>query len=48
MRGKLMPSVAATDLLAGLLQRVVAPDAPSALAKILRWLAPLSTLTESR
>ena len=45
LRGKLLPPVAVTDLPAGLLQRVVATDA---LATIMRWLAPLSTLTESR
>ena len=48
LRGKLLPPVAATELPAGLLQRAVAVDAPSALALLLRWLAPLSTLTEGR
>ena len=48
LRGKLLPPVAATELPAGLLQRVVATDVPGALVTILRWLAPLSTLTEGR
>ncbi len=48
LRGRLLPPLAATDLPAGLLQRVVAADAPAAMAMILRWLAPLSTFTEGR
>lgn len=48
LRGRLLPPVAATDLPGGLLWRVVAPDAPSVLATLLRWLAPLSTCTEGR
>ena len=48
LRGKLLPPLAATDLPAGFLHRVVAVDTPTAMAIILRWLAPLSTLTEGR
>ena len=48
LRGKLLPPLAASALPAGLLQRVVAVDTPTAMAMILRWLAPLSTLTEAR
>jgi hypothetical protein len=48
LRGKLLPPLAATELPAGLLQRVVAVDVPTAMAMILRWLAPLSTVTEGR
>jgi len=48
LRGKLLPPLAAAELPAGLLQRVVALDTPTAMAMILRWLAPLSTLTEER
>ena len=48
LRGKLLPPLAATDLPAGFLHRVVAVDTPTAMAMILRWLAPLSTLTEGR
>lgn len=48
LRGKLLPPLAASELPAGLLQRVVAVDTPTAMAMILRWLAPLSTLTEAR
>jgi hypothetical protein len=48
LRGKLLPPLAATELPAGFLQRVVAVDVPTAMAMILRWLAPLSTVTEGR
>ena len=48
LRGKLLPPLAASELPAGFLQRVVAVDAPTAMAMILRWLAPLSTVTEGR
>jgi hypothetical protein len=48
LRGKLLPPLAASELPAGLLQRVVAVDAPTTMAMILRWLAPLSTVTEGR
>jgi hypothetical protein len=48
LRGKLLPPLATSELPAGLLQRVVAVDAPAAMAMILRWLAPLSTVTEGR
>jgi hypothetical protein len=48
LRGKLLPPLATVELPAGFLQRVVAVDTPTAMAMILRWLAPLSTLTEAR
>jgi hypothetical protein len=48
LRGKLLPPLAATELPAGFLPRVVAVDVPTAMAMILRWLAPLSTITEGR
>jgi hypothetical protein len=48
LRGKLLPPLAASELPAGLLQRVVAVDIPTAMAIVLRWLAPLSTVTEGR
>lgn len=48
LRGKLLPPLAASELPAGLLQRVVAVDTPTAMAIVLRWLAPLSTVTEGR
>jgi len=48
LRGRLLPPVAASELPGGLLQRVVAVDACSAMAMVLRWLAPLSTCTEGR
>ena len=48
LRGKLLPPLAVTDLPGGFLLRVAALDAPSAMAMILRWLAPLSTLSEGR
>ena len=48
LRGKLLPPLAAAELPAGLLQHVVAVDTPTAMAMILRWLAPLSTVTEGR
>lgn len=48
LRGKLLPPLAASELPAGLLQRVVAVDTPTAMAMILCWLAPLSTVTEGR
>ena len=48
LRGKLLPPLAVTELPAGFLQRVVAVDVPTAMAMILRWLAPLSTVTEGR
>ena len=48
LRGRLLPALAAADLPGGLLQRAVASDAPQAMAMIMRWLAPLSTLSEGR
>ena len=48
LRGKLLPPLAASELPAGLLQRVLTGDTPTAMAMILRWLAPLSTVTEGR
>lgn len=48
LRGRFLPVVAAADLPGALLARVVAVDEGEAVAKILGWLAPLSTLTEGR
>jgi hypothetical protein len=48
LRGRLLPPLAASELPAGLLLRVVADGVPHTLATILRWLAPLSTITEGR
>ena len=48
LRGKLLPPLAATELPAGFLRRVVAVDVPTAMAMILRWLAPLSPVPEGR
>ena len=48
LRGRLLPPVAAGDLPGGLLRRAVADDERGAMAMLMRWLAPLSTLTESR
>jgi hypothetical protein len=48
LRGRLMPPVAARDLPSALLGRAVADDECGVMVMILRWLAPLSTLTESR
>jgi len=48
LRGRLLPPVAASDLPGELLVRVVADDRSGAMAMILRWLAPLSTISEGR
>ena len=48
LRGRLFPPVAASDLPGELLIRVVAADRSTAMATILRWLAPLSTISEGR
>jgi len=48
LRGRFLPPVAPSDLPGELLHRVVADDKRGAMAMIMRWLAPLSTLTEGR
>jgi hypothetical protein len=48
LRGRFLPPIATSDLPGELLVRVVAEDQRGAMAVILRWLAPLSTLTEGR
>ena len=48
LRGRFLPPVATSDLPCELLRRVVADEPRGAVAMIMRWLAPLSTLTESR
>ena len=48
LRGRLLPPLAASELPGELLCRVVADDDRSLMAMIMRWLAPLSTLTEGR
>lgn len=47
LRGRFMPTVAESTLPGGLLDRAVGDDKRVVLAKVLRWFAPLSTLTES-
>ncbi|MCR4299844.1 MAG: hypothetical protein NUV75_14035 [Gallionella sp.] len=46
--GRFLPPVTTSDLPGELLKRVVADDVRSAMVMIMRWLAPLSTLTEAR
>ena len=48
LRGRFLPPVATSDLPGELILRVVAVDKRDAMAMIMRWLAPLSTLTEGR
>lgn len=48
LRGRFVPPVAVSDLPGELLVRAVADDRRGAMAMIMRWLAPLSTLTEGR
>jgi len=48
LRGRFLPPIATSDLPGELLVRVVADDQRGAMAVIMRWLAPLSTLTEER
>ena len=48
LRGRFLPPVASSDLPGELLLRVVADAKRDAMAMIMRWLAPLSTLTEAR
>jgi hypothetical protein len=48
LRGRLLPPVAASELPGELLSRAVADDERGVMAMILRWIAPLSTLTEGR
>lgn len=48
LRGRLLPPVAASELPGELLHRAIADDERGVMAMIMRWLAPLSTLTEGR
>ena len=48
LRGRFLPPVATSDLPGELLRRVVADEPRGAMVMIMRWLAPLSTLTECR
>jgi hypothetical protein len=48
LRGRFLPPVATSDLPGELLVRVVAEGPRGAMAMVMRWLAPLSTLTEDR
>lgn len=48
LRGRFLPPVAVSDLPGALLVRAVADDRRGAMTIMMRWLAPLSTLTEGR
>jgi hypothetical protein len=48
LRGRFVPPVAAGNLPSSLLERAVTDDRRGAMAMMMRWLAPLSTLTEGR
>ena len=48
LRGRFLPPVATRDLPGELLNRVVANQPRDAMAMMMRWLAPLTTLTEGR
>jgi hypothetical protein len=48
LRGRFMPPVQAIDLPGELLRRALPADGRGAMTAVLRWLAPLSTLTEGR
>ncbi|MEI6722342.1 MAG: hypothetical protein WCO67_16375 [Betaproteobacteria bacterium] len=48
LRGRFLPPVATSDLPGELLVRAVADDRRGAMVMMMRWLAPLSTLTEGR
>lgn len=48
LSGRFLPPIVAKDLPGALLCRAVAADEVSTLAAVMRWLAPLSTITESR
>lgn len=43
-----MPPIAAQDLPGALLGRAMAVGDANVLAQVMRWLAPLSTITEGR
>ncbi len=46
LNGRFLPPIAAPELPHALLRRVVAADDAGVLAAVMRWLAPLSTITE--
>lgn len=48
LRGRFLPPVVASDLPGDLLRRAVADDERGVMAKVMHWLAPLSTQTEGR
>lgn len=48
LSGRFLPPIAAQDLPGALLRRAVASDDASVLTAVMRWLAPLSTITEGR
>ena len=48
LRGRFMPPVAAHSLPGELLQRTQTPLLQDSMTQVMRWLAPLSTLTEGR
>ena len=48
LRGRFLPPVAQSDLPGELLRRAVAKDECGVMAAVMRWIAPLSTLTEGR
>ena len=48
LRGRFLPPVVASDLPGELLVRALPADERGAMAAVLRWIAPLSTLTEGR
>ena len=48
LSGRFLPPVAARELPGALLRRAVAANDAGALAVVMRWIAPLSTITEGR
>jgi hypothetical protein len=48
LKGRFLPPIAAPELPAALLRRAAAVDDASALTTVLRWITPLSTITEGR
>lgn len=48
LRGRLLPPVAISDLPGELLNRILTKEPCGAMALMMRWLAPLTTLTEGR
>lgn len=48
LSGRFMPPIAAQDLPGALLGRAMAVGDANVLAQVMRWLAPLSTITEGR